>query len=134
MEILILDEPTAVLTPIETQDLFVNLRKLRDAGKTIVFISHKLDEVMQIADRITVLRRGAVVGETTPAETTKAKLAEMMVGRPVLFRLEKPQVEIGAPVLHVDGLEASGKLHGLSFDVRAGRDPGGGRRRGQRPA
>ena len=75
---------------------------------------------MQIADRITVLRRGAVVGETTPAETTKAKLAEMMVGRPVLFRLEKPQVEIGAPVLHVDGLEGSGKLHGLSFDVRAG--------------
>ena len=120
VEILILDEPTAVLTPIETQDLFVNLRKLRDAGKTIVFISHKLDEVMQIADRITVLRRGAVVGETTPAETTKAKLAEMMVGRPVLFRLEKPQVEIGAPVLHVDGLEGSGKLHGLSFDVHAG--------------
>ena len=120
VEILILDEPTAVLTPIETQDLFVNLRNLRDAGKTIVFISHKLDEVMQIADRITVLRRGAVVGETTPAETTKAKLAEMMVGRPVLFRLEKPQVEIGAPVLHVDGLEGSGKLHGLSFDVHAG--------------
>ncbi len=120
VEILILDEPTAVLTPIETQDLFGNLRNLRDAGKTIVFISHKLDEVMQIADRITVLRRGAVVGETTPAETSKAKLAEMMVGRPVLFRLEKPQVEIGAPVLHVDGLEGSGKLHGLSFDVRAG--------------
>jgi general nucleoside transport system ATP-binding protein len=120
VEILILDEPTAVLTPIETQDLFVNLRNLRDAGKTIVFISHKLDEVMQIADRITVLRRGAVVGETTPAETTKAKLAEMMVGRPVLFRLEKPKVEIGAPVLRVEALEGSGRLHGLTFDVRAG--------------
>ena len=120
VEILILDEPTAVLTPGETQDLFENLRNLRDAGKTIVFISHKLDEVMQIADRITVLRRGAVVGETTPAQTTKAKLAEMMVGRPVLFRLEKPQVEIGDPVLHVEGLEGSGKLHGLSFEVRAG--------------
>ena len=120
VEILILDEPTAVLTPIETQDLFGNLRNLRDAGKTIVFISHKLDEVMQIADRITVLRRGAVVGETTPAETTKAKLAEMMVGRPVLFRLEKPKVEIGPPVLHVEGLDGSGRLHGLSFDVRAG--------------
>ncbi len=120
VEILILDEPTAVLTPGETQDLFQNLRNLRDAGKTIVFISHKLDEVMQIADRITVLRRGAVVGETTPAQTTKAKLAEMMVGRPVLFRLEKPQVEIGGAVLHVDGLEGSGKLHGLSFEVHAG--------------
>lgn len=120
VEILILDEPTAVLTPGETQDLFGNLRNLRDAGKTIVFISHKLDEVMQIADRITVLRRGAVVGETTPAESTKAKLAEMMVGRPVLFRLEKPDVEIGVPVLHVEGLEGSGKLNGLSFDVRAG--------------
>jgi general nucleoside transport system ATP-binding protein len=120
VEILILDEPTAVLTPGETQDLFQNLRNLRDVGKTIVFISHKLDEVLQIADRITVLRRGAVVGETTPAEATKAKLAEMMVGRPVLFRLEKPTVAFGAPVLHAEGLEGSGKLNGLSFEVRAG--------------
>ncbi|MEO8424557.1 MAG: ABC transporter ATP-binding protein [Actinomycetota bacterium] len=120
IEILILDEPTAVLTPGETQDLFQNLRNLRDAGKTIVFISHKLDEVLQIADRITVLRRGSVVGETTPAQTTKAKLAEMMVGRPVLFRLEKPEVEIGEPILHVEGLEGSEKLHGLSFEVHAG--------------
>ena len=72
VDILILDEPTAVLTPAETQELFENLRKLRDDGKTIVFISHKLDEVLAIADRITVLRRGAVVGETTPAETNKA--------------------------------------------------------------
>ena len=95
VEILILDEPTAVLTPNETKDLFGNLRKLREAGRTIVFISHKLDEVLEIADRITVLRRGRVVGETRPDDTTKAKLAEMMVGRPVLFRLEKPSVEIG---------------------------------------
>src|SRR6187431_658024 len=100
-EILILDEPTAVLTPNETKDLFGNLRKLREAGRTIVFISHKLDEVLEIADRITVLRRGRVVGETRPAETSKAKLAEMMVGRPVLFRLEKPTVQIGEPVLRV---------------------------------
>ena len=120
VEILILDEPTAVLTPLETQDLFQNLRNLKDAGKTIVFISHKLDEVLQIADRITVLRRGSVVGETTPVQTSKAKLAEMMVGRPVLFRLEKPQVEIGDPVLHVEDLEGSGRLHGLSFDVHSG--------------
>jgi len=119
-EILILDEPTAVLTPNETKDLFGNLRKLREAGRTIVFISHKLDEVLEIADRITVLRRGRVVGETRPADTSKAKLAEMMVGRPVLFRLDKPQVEIGEPVLRVDGLVGEGKLNGIDLEVRAG--------------
>jgi simple sugar transport system ATP-binding protein len=119
VEILILDEPTAVLTPAEAKDLFENLRKLRDDGKTIVFISHKLDEVLAIADRITVLRRGAVVGETTPAETNKAKLAEMMVGRPVLFRLEKPQVEPGEVALKVDDLRG-GRLQGLSLEVRRG--------------
>ena len=84
-----------------------------------MFISHKLDEVLDIADRITVLRRGKVVGETRPAETSKAKLAEMMVGRPVLFRLEKPEVELGEPVLEVDGLLAEGKLNGISLQVRA---------------
>jgi general nucleoside transport system ATP-binding protein len=120
VDILILDEPTAVLTPGETRELFENLRKLRDDGKTIVFISHKLDEVMEIADRITVLRRGSVVGETIPAETTKAKLAEMMVGRPVLFRLDKPVVEIREPVLEVQGLEGEGTLNGLSLEVHAG--------------
>jgi general nucleoside transport system ATP-binding protein len=119
-EILILDEPTAVLTPSETKDLFGNLRKLREAGRTIVFISHKLDEVMEIADRITVLRRGRVVGETRPSETSKAKLAEMMVGRPVLFRLEKPTVEIGEPVLRVADLTGEGKLNGVSLEVRTG--------------
>jgi ABC-type uncharacterized transport system ATPase subunit len=120
VEILILDEPTAVLTPSETRDLFGNLRKLREAGRTIVFISHKLDEVMEIADRITVLRRGRVVGETRPSETSKPKLAEMMVGRPVLFRLEKPDVRIGDPVLRVQDLTGEGKLNGVSLEVRAG--------------
>jgi simple sugar transport system ATP-binding protein len=119
VEILILDEPTAVLTPAETADLFENLRRLRDDGKTIVFISHKLDEVLEIADRITVLRRGVVVGETTPGETSKAKLAEMMVGRPVLFRLEKPEVEPGEVALRIEDLQG-GRLHGLSLDVRRG--------------
>jgi general nucleoside transport system ATP-binding protein len=119
VDILILDEPTAVLTPAETQELFANLRRLREDGKSIVFISHKLDEVLQIADRITVLRRGVVVGETRPAETDKAKLAEMMVGRPVLFRLEKPTVEVGEPVMRIDDLRG-GRLQGLSVDVRAG--------------
>jgi len=119
VDILILDEPTAVLTPAETAELFENLRRLRADGKTIVFISHKLDEVLAIADRITVLRRGAVVGETTPAETDKAGLAEMMVGRPVLFRLEKPQAEIGDVALRLEELHG-GRLRGLSLEVRAG--------------
>ena len=118
VDLLILDEPTAVLTPLEAKDLFGNLRRLRDDGKAIVFISHKLDEVLDIADRITVLRRGEIVGETRPAETTKAKLAEMMVGRPVLFRLDKPVVEIGEPVLEVDGLSGEGKLNDISLQVR----------------
>jgi general nucleoside transport system ATP-binding protein len=118
VEILILDEPTAVLTPLEAKDLFANLRRLRDDGKGIVFISHKLDEVMEIADRITVLRRGKIVGETTPDQTSKAKLAEMMVGRPVLFRLQKPETEIGETVLSVEGLLGEGKLNGISLEVR----------------
>jgi ABC-type uncharacterized transport system ATPase subunit len=119
VEILILDEPTAVLTPQETQELFGNLRKLRDDGKTIVFISHKLDEVLEIADRITVLRRGTVVGQTTPGTTTKQELAEMMVGRPVLFRLDKPKIEIGEPIVTIEGL-AAGRLRGIDLEVRAG--------------
>ena len=119
-EMLILDEPTAVLTPGETKDLFGNLRKLREAGRSIVFISHKLDEVLEIADRITVLRRGRVVGETTPAETSKAALAEMMVGRPVLFRLDKPRIQIGEPVLRVRDLRGEGKLNGVTLEVRSG--------------
>jgi simple sugar transport system ATP-binding protein len=120
VEILILDEPTAVLTPAETKELFGNLRELRGSGKTIVFISHKLDEVLEIADRITVLRRGRVVGETSPDRTSKAQLAEMMVGRPVLFRLEKPAVAAGEPVLQVHELVGEGKLNGVSLEVRAG--------------
>ena len=119
VDLLILDEPTAVLTPPETSALFANLRRLRETGKTIVFISHKLDEVLEIADHITVLRRGKVVGATKPAETSKAKLAEMMVGRPVLFRLEKPKTKIGEAVLQLEGLRG-GRLRGLDLEVRAG--------------
>ena len=120
VDVLILDEPTAVLTPNETQELFQNLRNLKADGKTIIFISHKLNEVLDIADRITVLRRGRVVGETSPARTTKAKLAEMMVGRPVLFRLKKPEVEVGPPVLEVDSLDVAGRVHDVTFQVRGG--------------
>ena len=120
IEVLILDEPTAVLTPAETEELFHNLKRLREDGKSIIFISHKLDEVLEIADRITVLRRGRVVGETTPAQTSKQKLAEMMVGRPVLFRLAKPEVDVGDPVLDVQGLHVDGFVKGLDLQVRAG--------------
>ncbi|MGH2748102.1 MAG: ABC transporter ATP-binding protein [Actinomycetota bacterium] len=120
VDVLILDEPTAVLTPSETKELFDNLRRLRDAGKTIVFISHKLDEVLEVADRITVLRRGKVVGETTPAATSKAELAEMMVGRRVLFRLEKPEVVPTDPILRVEELAVDGRIRGIDLEVRSG--------------
>ena len=121
VDLLILDEPTAVLTPQETDELFANLRTLREAGKTIVFISHKLDEVLEIADRITVLRRGKVVGEATPSTTSKEKLAEMMVGRPVLFQLEKPDVQLGESVLRLEGLWAAPALRGVDLDMQIGR-------------
>ncbi len=120
IDLLILDEPTAVLTPTEARELFRNLRELKDGGKTIVFISHKLDEVLEIADRIAVLRRGRIVGETTPAETTKSELAEMMVGRPVLFRLDKPKVQPSEPVLLVEGLSVNDRLHDIDLTIRGG--------------
>lgn len=120
VDVLILDEPTAVLTPTEADELFHNLRQLRDDGKSIIFISHKLTEVLEIADRITVLRRGTVVGETSPVGTSKDELAEMMVGRPVLFRLDKPQVSIGEPILEVSGLRVGDRLKDLGLVVRSG--------------
>jgi ABC-type uncharacterized transport system ATPase subunit len=120
IDVLILDEPTAVLTPSEAKDLFSNLRRLRDDGKSIVFISHKLDEVLEIADRITVLRRGKVVGETRPADTSKAKIAEMMVGREVLFRLQKTEVEAEAPILEVERLTVDDHLHDIDLVVHGG--------------
>ncbi len=95
-ELLILDEPTAVLVPQEVEELLSNLRRLKEQGKTIIFISHKLDEVLGISDRITVLRRGRVVGTVTAASASKAQLAEMMVGRPVLLDLAHPPVNPGA--------------------------------------
>ena len=120
VELLILDEPTAVLTPVETIELFENLRAMKESGKSIVFISHKLDEVLDVADRITVLRQGKVVGETKPSDTSKRELAEMMVGRPILFRLDKPKVDVGEPVLDVSGLVVGSKINGLDLQVRAG--------------
>ncbi len=103
-KILILDEPTSVLTPPETKQLFNILRRMADEGKSVIFISHKLDEVMEISDMITVLRKGKVVSTVSKDETSKRELAKMMVGREVIFLLSRPEVEVGEIVLDVQGL------------------------------
>jgi simple sugar transport system ATP-binding protein len=124
-DILILDEPTAVLTPQEANELFEIIRSLQADGKSIIFISHKLNEVLEIADRITVLRRGKKI-ETVPREgATEASLARAMVGRDVLLRVEKPPAEPGEVLLAVKDLQVSDergipKVRGVSFEVRAG--------------
>jgi simple sugar transport system ATP-binding protein len=123
--ILILDEPTAVLTPHEATELFEIIRGLQEQGKTIVFISHKLKEVLEIADRITVLRRGKKVETLPRAGATETGLARLMVGREVLLRVEKKPSEPGEPLLDVRdlhvldsrGLEA---VRGVSFQAREG--------------
>src|SRR5712691_9109548 len=107
-ELLILDEPTAVLVPQEVEELFHNLRRLKEQGKTIIFISHKLDEVLGISDQITVLRRGRVIGTVTVGQASKAQLAEMMVGRPVLLDLAHPPVPPGAVRLEARHLSVPG--------------------------
>jgi simple sugar transport system ATP-binding protein len=124
-EVLILDEPTAVLTPQETEELFGIMRSLRDAGKSVIFITHKLKEVLEIADTITVMRRGAVVGATTPRESGEDALAAMMVGRAVQLRVEKGPAEPGDVVLEIGDLvvrDDRGHLavDGVSLEVRAG--------------
>jgi len=124
-DILILDEPTAVLTPQEAGELFGIVRSLKADGKSIIFISHKLNEVLEIADRITVLRRGKKV-ETVPREgATEESLARAMVGREVLLRVEKTPAQVGDVLLSVKDLHVVDerglpKVRGLSLDVRAG--------------
>jgi simple sugar transport system ATP-binding protein len=124
-EILILDEPTAVLTPQEAEELFEIIRSLQAEGKSIIFISHKLGEVLAIADRITVLRRGKTI-ETIPREgATEESLARLMVGRDVLLRVEKTPGQPGAPLLRVEDLRVREErglecVRGISFEVRAG--------------
>jgi len=124
-DILILDEPTAVLTPQESEELFVIMRSLVDQGKSIIFITHKLGEVFAVADRITVLRNGHVAGSTTPAEASRESLAEMMVGREVILTVDKRPAQAGSTVLKVEDLKVlddRGALvvDGTSFEVRAG--------------
>ncbi len=124
-EILILDEPTAVLTPQEARELFGIIRSLQEDGKSIIFISHKLNEVLEIADRITVLRRGKKI-ETVPCEgATETSLARAMVGREVLLSVEKEPAKPGEVLLTVDDLHVRDergieKVRGVSLEVRAG--------------
>jgi ABC-type uncharacterized transport system ATPase subunit len=123
-DVLILDEPTAVLAPAQVKELIALLRKLRDEGRTILFISHKLDEVLAVADHITVLRGGKVAGSLPAAEADKAKLAEMMIGE-ILARPEARASAAGQPVLDLNSVTASdsrGRIGLTDFDltVRAG--------------
>jgi len=124
-DILIMDEPTSVLTPQEVDALFGTLRTLVDNGLTIIFITHKLDEVMQISDRVTVLRKGAAIATVDTSSTNKAELARLMVGREVVFRLEKRLHERGGKMLVVENLHAENDrglpaLRGVSFELYAG--------------
>ena len=124
-KILILDEPTAVLTPQEAEELFKIIRSLTAEGKAVVFITHKLHEVLEVADRITVLRLGKKIATLPREGTTEGELARLMVGREVLLRVEKRPADPGASLLTVEDLEVRDDrgleaLRGVSFSVRAG--------------
>ncbi|MDP3388041.1 MAG: ABC transporter ATP-binding protein [Eubacteriales bacterium] len=125
-EILIFDEPTAVLTPQEIKDLLEIMRGLAEEGKSILFITHKLNEIMAVADRCTVLRKGQCIGTVDVKDTTKEELSRMMVGRDISFSIQKEVMETGDVVLSVRNVTVASKLHknnavkNVSFDVRAG--------------
>ncbi len=123
--ILILDEPTAVLTPQEAEDLFVVMRSLKEQGVSIIFITHKLKEVFAVADKITVMRSGKVVGHVLPKDATEAMLANMMVGREVILTVEKSPAKPAGPVLEVQDLHVRDDrglpaVNGVSFTVHEG--------------
>lgn len=124
-DILIFDEPTAVLTPQEAEDFFKIVHTLVERGKSVIFITHKLKEVLEIADRITVFRNGKVVGTTTPGQSTEASLANMMVGRDVILTVDKKPAKPGEVVLDVAEVQVMDDRHlmavnGVSFQIRAG--------------
>ncbi|MCD8053043.1 MAG: ABC transporter ATP-binding protein [Lachnospiraceae bacterium] len=125
-EILIFDEPTAVLTPQEIDELMEIMRNLAAEGKSILFISHKLNEIMSVADRCTVLRKGKYIGTVNIADTSREELSRMMVGRDVEFVVQKEDAKPGDVILDVSGLTVASKAHGnnavkdVSFQVRAG--------------
>ncbi|NBE06677.1 ABC transporter ATP-binding protein [Paragemmobacter ruber] len=124
-DILILDEPTGVLTPAEADHLFRILKGLRDQGKTVILITHKLREIMETTDNVSVMRRGTMVGTVKTSESSPEELAELMVGRKVLLEVEKAPATPGAVVLKVDDLRVRDehgveRLKGVSFEIRAG--------------
>ena len=124
-EIFILDEPTGVLTPQEVDELFKILRSLKEEGKTIVLITHKLNEIMDLTSEVSVMRQGEVVGHTKTSHTNKEKLAEMMVGRSVLLRLNKEDAQLGDVVFKVENLTVKDDLDvtrvkNVSFEIRSG--------------
>jgi len=123
--LLILDEPTAVLTPLEVEEFFAILRRMREQGKTVIIITHKLSEVLAISDEVTVMRDGKVVGRVQTKDTSAAELARMMVGREVLLRVEKPEPTVGEAELTLNNLtvtvrDGSKPVNGVSFQVRKG--------------
>ena len=123
--ILILDEPTGVLTPSEADQLFRILKRLRDEGKTIILITHKLREIMDITDTVSVMRRGEMTATVKTADTNPEQLAELMVGRKVLLRIDKSAAQPGKELLHVKNLQVTDeagvlRLKGVSFNIRAG--------------
>lgn len=125
-DILIMDEPTAVLAPSEIEELFNTLRSMTSQGKSIIFISHKLNEVKDISDRVTVLRKGKVTSSgLSTADMTRADLAKLMVGRDVIFSVEKTKVDVGEKVLSIDNLQADNDkglkaLRGVNMNIKAG--------------
>jgi len=123
--LLILDEPTAVLTPLEVEEFFAILRRMREQGKTVIIITHKLSEVLAISDEVTVMRDGKVVGRLQTKETNAAELARLMVGREVLLRVEKTEPHVGSEALQVRDLtvttaDGSKRVDSVSFEVRRG--------------
>lgn len=123
-DLLILDEPTAVLSPQEVEEFFGILRRMKEQGKTIVIITHKLDEVLAISDEVTVMRDGRTVGHVITSETSAQELARLIVGRDVLLRVEKTDADPAGTVLAVTSLQVNGKhglaVNGVSFEVRSG--------------
>jgi simple sugar transport system ATP-binding protein len=124
-DILILDEPTSVLTPTEVKELFITLKRMAESGCTIIFITHKLNEVMAISNRVTVLRKGKVIGTLETSKTNELELAKMMVGRGVLFKLKEVSVPKGKTVLEAHDLYALNDkgllaLKGVSFKLHEG--------------
>jgi len=124
VEVLILDEPTAVLTPLEVKEFFQILRRLKSQGKTIVIITHKLEEVLEVSDDVTVMRNGKKVGELLTKDATANILANMMVGREVLFNLSKSDVALGNTTLKVENLSVTvdnkPRLKNVSFELKEG--------------